>query len=143
VKCSEKVLQSLTVGGEDTKLNNEVIERVNKVTNAQCKELCAWVAIGYQHYQDLSDFVSDWLNGVEKDRAEKELQVVKSTPERAKNGKHLSKKDVADMLGVSESQIDKWLRWDNPIPSIQLSKGSAVKFIWEEVQQWVFANNIR
>ena len=150
MKCSEKVLQSLTVVGEDTTLNDEVAERVNKLSDTQCKKLCAWVEIEYLPHQDLSVFVSNWLGEIERDeveiekgRVEKELQVVKSAPERARSGKHLSKKEVADMLGVSESQIDKWLRQDNPIPSIQLKKGGAVTFLWKEVEQWVFANNIR
>ena len=75
---------------------------------------------------------------------ERKLKRLESVEEKIKRGAYLSKRDVASMLDCSLPQIDIWLRnLYNPIPSIQLKEGGAVKFKWKEVSQWYEANNIR
>ena len=75
---------------------------------------------------------------------ERELKKLKSVEEKVKRDALLSKKDIAYMLDTSLPQVDIWLREPyNPIPSIQLKEGGAVKFRWCDVVAWVDGNNIR
>ena len=76
-------------------------------------------------------------------KVKRERDNLKSVESKIRKGAYLSKKDIAYMLGVSLSQIDSWLREDNPLPSIQIKKGGAVKFKYSEIERWVEANNVR
>ena len=74
----------------------------------------------------------------------RELEKLKSVEEKIKRDALLSKKDIAYMLDASLPQVDIWLREPyNPIPSIQLKEGGAVKFCWCDVNAWIMANNVR
>jgi len=91
----------------------------------------------FQHSLEIAEYEKNYKF------LERELQKLKSVEEKIKRDALLSKKDLAYMLDVSLPQIDIWLRDFNPIPSIQLREGGAVKFRWCDVVAWVDANNIR
>ncbi len=62
---------------------------------------------------------------------------------KAELSKVRREKEIALFLGVSVAQIDIFLQMDNPIPSVQLGRGRAVKFKYSEVEKWVEVNNTR
>ena len=92
----------------------------------------------FKHSLEIAEYEKNYKS------LERELKKLKSVEEKVKKDALLSKKDIAYMLDVSLPQVDIWLRENyNPIPSIQLREGGAVKFRWCDVVAWVDANNIR
>ena len=101
------------------------------------KEKLSNILNGYKHSLEIAGHEKNYKS------LERELKKLKSVEEKVKRDALLSKKDIRYMLDVSLPQIDIWLRDYNPIPSIQLKEGGAVKFKWCDVVAWVEANNIR
>ena len=102
------------------------------------KEKLSSIVNSYKHSLEVADYEKDYKS------LERELNKLKSVEEKIKRDALLSKKDLSYMLDVSLPQVDIWLREPyNPIPSIQLKEGGAVKFRWCDVVAWVDANNIR
>lgn len=153
ISCYEKVLNNLPAipMNERAKkayiLSDTTLKRVNKLNAEECKGLYSWVSFQYDLGVDFEDFIIDYLNYIEKPKLDKmnvELKKLKSVEERVNKNALLSKRDIAFMLGVSLPQVDIWLKdISNPIPSIQLKEGGAIKFRWSEVEAWVDANNVR
>ncbi len=107
MKCSERVVDviSAILSNGRVELRDDVVSRVNKLTDKQCEIVCTNVELFCMPYDDLSTFIEQELAYIDTLKYKRELDRSGDLWTRWDNGGQVSMKEFCKIVGRSESKV--------------------------------------